>query len=484
MAGEMGFCEKTSVFIAKYAELLYNESSNSGRRVRREKRGYNMKLDYKRTVLIGFAFMSILSFWQFYDQVIPYVLENIFGLGTLQANGIMSVDNILALFMLPMFGALSDTTKTRWGKRTPYILFGTVASVSLLVLMGFMVEFRKFVPFLVCLFGILVVMSIYRSPAVAYMPDVTPKPLRSKGNAVINLVGYIGGIFATLMMSLLLTSEKNADGSSGYQADQSFLPIFLVIAAFMMISVLVMFFTINENKLLEDTAEEMERDREQEIEEARAEAGNKKIKLPPDVMRSLVLILVSVFLWFMAYNAVTTAFSRYCVNVWGTDLGTSAGYLTVATVAAIVAFVPLGFLSGKLGRKKTVLLGIVMMTVCYLCACFMGKPSVIMYVLFGVVGIGWAAINVNSFPMVVEMSSSGDVGRYTGLYYTFSMAAQIVTPLFSALLIDTLGMGYRVLFPYAVVFSVLAFCTMSQVKHGDTKPVAPKSALEMFDTAD
>ena len=443
-----------------------------------------MKLDYKRTVLIGFAFMSILCFWQFYDQVIPYVLENIFNLGTLQANAIMSVDNILALFMLPMFGALSDATKTRWGKRTPYILFGTIASVSLLVLMGVMVEFRKFIPFLVCLFAILVVMSIYRSPAVAYMPDVTPKPLRSKGNAIINLVGYIGGIFATLMMSLLLTSEKLADGSSGYQENQSFLPIFLVVAAFMMISVLVMFFTVKENKLLEETAEEMERDREQEIAEEKEKAGNKKIKLPPDVMRSLVLILVSVFLWFMAYNAVTTAFSRYCVNVWGTDLGTSAGYLTVATVAAIVAFVPLGFLSGKLGRKKTVLLGIVMMTVCYLCACFMGKPSVMMYVLFGVVGIGWAAINVNSFPMVVEMSSSGDVGRYTGLYYTFSMAAQIITPLLSALLIDTLGMGYRVLFPYAVVFSVLAFCTMSQVKHGDVKPAAPKSALEMFDTAD
>lgn len=436
-----------------------------------------MKLNYKRTTLIGLAFMSILCFWQFYDQVIPYLLENVFGLKTMAANSIMAIDNVLAIFMLPLFGALSDRTHTRLGKRTPYILFGTLAAVALLVAMAFTVETRSFPAFFFCLVGLLVVMSIYRSPAVAYMPDVTPKPLRSKANAVINLVGYIGGIFATLMMTLLLKSRKQADGTSLYAEGQSFLPIFFVIAGFMLLVVLVMVATVKETRLLSDTAAEMERD------ETPAPAGG-KTRLEPAVRRSLILILFSVFLWFMAYNAVTTAFSRYCANVWGTDLGTSASYLTVATVAAIASFLPLGFLSGKVGRKKTVLLGIVLMTACYGAAIFIRQPSVVMYVIFGLVGMGWAAINVNSFPMVVEMSSSGDVGRYTGLYYTFSMAAQIATPLLSALLIDTLGLGYRALFPYAVVFSVLSFVTMSQVRHGDSRPQPPDNKLELFDQQD
>ena len=421
-----------------------------------------MKLNYKRTVLIGLAFMSILAFWQVYDQVIPYILENIFGLRTFTANAIMSVDNILAIFMLPLFGALSDKTHTRLGKRTPYILFGTLGAVGLIVVLSYFTAQRHLVGFIITLFLLLFVMSVYRTPAVAYMPDVTEKPLRSKANAIINLVGYLGGIFSTIVMMFLLTSEKAADGSSGYAKGQSFTPLFMVTAGFMLVTVLIMVLTVRENKLLAMT------NVHDEPEEEVAPQG----KLPRPVFKSLVLILVSVFLWYMAYNAVTTAFSRYCVSVWGTDLGTSSGYLLCATVAAIAAFVPLGFLSGKMGRKKTVLLGVAAMTVCYGAAIFIQKQTPIMYLLFAIVGIGWAAINVNSFPMVVEMSTGSNVGKYTGFYYTFSMAAQITTPLLSGLLIDHLGFGYKVLFPYAVVFSALAFVTMLFVKHGDAKKEA------------
>ena len=421
-----------------------------------------MKLNYKRTVLIGLAFMSILAFWQVYDQVIPYILENIFGLRTFTANAIMSVDNILAIFMLPLFGALSDNTHTRLGKRTPYILFGTLGAVGLIVVLSYFTAQRHLVGFIITLFLLLFVMSVYRTPAVAYMPDVTEKPLRSKANAIINLVGYLGGIFSTIVMMFLLTSEKAADGSSGYAKGQSFTPLFMVTAGFMLVTVLIMVLTVRENKLLAMT------NVHDEPEEEVAPQG----KLPRPVFKSLVLILVSVFLWYMAYNAVTTAFSRYCVSVWGTDLGTSSGYLLCATVAAIAAFVPLGFLSGKMGRKKTVLLGVAAMTVCYGAAIFIQKQTPIMYLLFAIVGIGWAAINVNSFPMVVEMSTGSNVGKYTGFYYTFSMAAQITTPLLSGLLIDHLGFGYKVLFPYAVVFSALAFVTMLFVKHGDAKKEA------------
>jgi len=193
--------------------------------------------------------------------------------------------------------------------------------------------------------------------------------------------------------------------------------------------------------------------------------------------------LLSVFLWYTAYNGVTTTFSRYCIKIWNIDLGASSMFLTVATVAAIAAFVPLGFLSSKIGRKKAVLFGIVLMTICYTVAIFVDAETAtqnpwIMYVMFGIIGIGWASINVNSFPMVVEMCTGSDVGKYTGYYYTFSMAAQIVTPLLSGMLIKWLG--YEILFPYAVIFSAASFITMCFVRHGDSRPDSKKAIAEQF----
>lgn len=433
-----------------------------------------MKLNYKRTLLIGLAFMSILSFWQFYDQVIPYILEFTFGLKTFEANAIMSIDNVLAIFMLPLFGAISDKTRTKLGKRTPYILFGTIVAVVLMVVLSVFQQQKLFWGFFITLMAILVVMATYRTPAVAYMPDVTPKPLRSKANAIINLMGYVGGIFSMVVMMFLLKSEKQADGTSIYVEGTNFMPVFLIVAGFMLITVLILVFTTKENKVVAEANIEDQPDTQVKVDG----------KLSKPVFKSLVFILLSVFLWFMAYNAVTTAFSRYCVAVWKVDLGTSSSYLLAATVAAIAAFIPLGMLSSKVGRKITVLIGVAVMTVCYASAIFIRQETPLMYLIFAVVGIGWAAINVNSFPMVVEMSSGSDVGKYTGLYYTFSMAAQITTPLLSGFIIDKAGLGYDVLFPYAVLFSALAFVTMCFVKHGDTKPLAKKSVLENFDVED
>ena len=425
-----------------------------------------MKLNTKQTVLIGLSFASILAFWQFYDQVIPVILENHFGRSTIVTNAIMSIDNVLAVFLLPLFGTLSDKTRTRFGKRTPYILFGTVAAVAMMVILALLTEYESFAGFFVCLMILLVVMSVYRSPAVAYMPDVTPKPLRSKGNAVINLVGYIGGIFATVAMTLEVKSTTLSDGSIEYN---SFIPIFMTIAVFMLITVLIMVFTLNENKIV----------REAKIGETAEERASSGEKLPKPVMRSLLFILASVFLWFTAYNGVTTSFSRYFENRYGIDAGGSSMYLTVATIAAIASFVPLGVISSKLGRKKTILLGIILMTVCYLGIFAMPSAGIAMYAVFALIGIGWAGINVNSFPMVVEMCHSSDVGKYTGYYYAFSMAAQIFTPLFSGVLITKLG--YNILLPYAAVFSALSFVTMLFVAHGDSKPEKKKSLIENFD---
>lgn len=437
-----------------------------------------MKLNYKRTILIGFAFMAILAFWQFYDQVIPYLLEVKFGRDVFESKVFMAMDNVLAVFMLPLFGKLSDNTRTRLGKRTPYILYGTIASVILICVLAYFESKNNFWGFIIVLMALLIAMATYRSPAVAYMPDVTEKPLRSKGNAIINLVGYIGGIFATILMMFMLNGgEKyieNGELKIKYPESLSFTPVFIIIAAFMLFAVLIMVFTVNENKVLAET----------NIKDEEEEGGEKK-KLSKQVLCSLVLILTSVLLWYTAYNGVTTSFSMYCFNIWGIDLGASSMLLTVATVAAIAAFVPLGILSSKIGRKKAVLLGIVLMTVCYTVAIFVSadvatKSPWLMYLMFGIIGIGWASINVNSFPMVVEMCTGSDVGKYTGYYYTFSMAAQIVTPLLSGWLIKTLPMGYKILFPYAVIFSAASFITMCFVRHGDSKPEAKAAIAENF----
>lgn len=432
-----------------------------------------MKLNYKQTVLIGFAFMSILAFWQFYDQVIPFILENRFGLNTFVTNAVMSIDNVLALFMLPLFGMLSDKTNTRLGKRTPYILFGTIAASGLLLILAFFEKRLYFAGFMVTLIALLIVMSTYRSPAVAYMPDVTEKPLRSKANAVINLIGYIGGIFATVLMMVLLKSEKNAEGESVYTNGQSFTAVFVCIAVFMLFAVLIMTFFVKENRL-KHIADEQEEDI----------ANGEKKPLEKSVKISFALILISVFLWFAAYNAVTTAFSRYCADVWGVSVGKSSGYLLLATVAAILSFLPLGFLSSRLGRKKTVLIGIALMTVCFVAAGLIKHETPVMYAVFAIVGIGWAAINVNSYPMAVEIGSGSDIGKYTGLYYTFSMAAQIATPLLSGLIITKTDWGYNTLFPYAVFFSAASFVTMSFVRHGDYKPQMKEAVMENLSAGD
>ncbi len=430
-----------------------------------------MKLNTKQTVLIGLSFASILAFWQFYDQIIPVILENHYGVSTIAANIIMSLDNILAIFMLPLFGALSDKVKSPMGKRTPFILFGTIAAASLMGILALVTQNGGFAKFIILLVLLLVVMSTYRSPAVAYMPDVTPKPLRSKGNAVINLVGYIGGIFSTIAMMFLVKSKVLPDGGIEYD---SFVPIFLTVAGFMAVTVFIMVLTVKENKAVAEAGVADDDD------DKACESGK---RLPKDVRASLILLLVSAFLWFCAYNGVTTSFSRYFENKLGVDAGKSSLYLTVATVAAIASFIPLGLISGKLGRKKTVMAGIALMTVCYICMTMVTSVTPLIFVIFSIVGIGWAAINVNSFPMVVEMCSSSDIGRYTGLYYAFTMAAQIVTPLLSGVIIDesAIGLGYGALFPYAVVFSALSFVTMIFVRHGDSKPLPPKSALESFD---
>lgn len=426
-----------------------------------------MKLNYKRTILIGMAFMSISAFWQMYDNVVPLILSNSFNLDETITGVIMAADNVLALFLLPIFGSLSDKVKSPLGKRMPFILIGTTLAVILLMTLPFADNTRNLPLFIGGLFLTLISMGTYRSPAVALMPDLTPKQLRSKANAVINLMGAVGGVYTLIMISTVVGSGDTPN----------YYPLAIAVAAFMVICIAILFFTIKENKLHEELKDELE----EEVVEVKDES-KKGTKLPKDVMRSLVFILMSVAFWFIAYNAVTTAFSRYATKVWGLENGGYANCLMVATVAAIISYIPIGSIAAKLGRKKTIMLGIVLLGGCFFAAGLFDTYSNIMPVFFCIIGFAWAAIGVNSYPMVVEMASAGDVGKYTGFYYTFSMAAQVVTPILSGWLLE--NVGYETLFPYSVTFCVLALITMSQVKHGDSKPMKKKSALENLDVDD
>lgn len=430
-----------------------------------------MKLNYKRTVLIGLAFMSISAFWQMYDNVVPLILKNTFGLGETITGAIMAADNILALFLLPIFGSLSDKVNTKIGRRMPFILIGTALACTLLVILPIADNTANMVLFVGGLFLVLISMGTYRSPAVALMPDLTPKPLRSKANAVINLMGAVGGVYTLIMIKVLVAKGDKPN----------YFPLFMAVGVVMAISVIILFFTIKENKLRKEREdlEVAEGLVEEEEEPVNTNAGQ---KLPKDVFRSLCFILASVAFWFIAYNAVTTAFSRYAVEVWKLEGGGYADCLLVATVAAIISYIPIGSIASNIGRKKTIIIGVALLGGCFFAASLFDTYSPIMVVFFCIIGFAWAAIGVNSYPMVVEIASAGDVGKYTGLYYTFSMTAQVITPILSGWLLENIG--YRTLFPYSVIFCILAIITMSQVKHGDSKPAKKKSALENLDVDD
>ena len=521
-----------------------------------------MKLNYKRTILVGFAFFLICAFWQAYDNTVPLILTNKFGMSQTWSGVIMAMDNVLALFLLPLFGHISDKCTHPRGRRTPFIVVGTlIAAVALIALSfadnaqlkrldkvsaiddpaaltviyneqkdatllspsgesfilghkfteaeftairsqtvtpegktvtdpaytNYVVPARQacardaaaanpgaLVVFVALLLIILLSMATFRSPAVALMPDVTPKPLRSKANAIINLMGTIGGSLV-LGLGIVLKTGKTANTFMSYTA------YFCIVGGIMLICLGAFMLTVNEPKLVRKMEEEslaVGIDESGNDLDAKHEAGDGK--LSRGEMTSLVLILASVVFWFFGYNAVTSKYSVYAGNVLNLDYNST---LLVANIAALISYIPVGAVASKVGRKKTIIAGVIMLGTAFTVAAFLdnGTPLPVMMVIFALAGIGWATINVNSFPMVVELARGGNVGRYTGFYYTASMAAQTLTPVVSGLMMDKLGM--KSLFPYAAICVAFALITMTFVRHGDSKP-EKKSALETLGEGD
>ena len=499
-----------------------------------------MKLNYKRTLYVGFAFLLICAFWQAYDNIIPIILTNKFGMSQTLSGIIMALDNVLALFLLPLFGSISDRCKSKKGRRTPFIVIGTIIAIisflaltfadtmqlrnikdvadfdspeALEVLYSFdggeltspdgekfeisdfdkdqwlsftsdTEEYKDYVVpareayawsvteanpaplllFIVILLASLLSMATFRSPAVALMPDVTPKPLRSKGNAVINLMGSFGGV-AVLVLGMVVGTGKIENQLMDYTLYVG------IVCAIMLISLVIFICKVREPEFVED----MQRvSAEHGIDESEEENGGSR-RLSSGELASLLLILASVILWYLGYNAVTSKYSIYASKILEKDYNLT---MIIAQAAAIAAYFPAGIVASRIGRKKTILAGVVLLGAAFGIAGFMSaeSPTIAMNILFVLCGIGWATINVNSFPMVVELSRGGNVGKYTGFYYTASMAAQTFTPIFSGFLMDNLGM--EILFPYAAVCVALAFVTMLLVRHGDSRPAEARGVLE------
>jgi len=467
-----------------------------------------MKLNYKRVILVGMAFFLISAFWQAYDAIVPLILTNHFGLPQTASGAVMSIDNVLAVFMLPIFGALSDKVNTKYGRRTPFIVIGSIAAMASFICLTLIdnyqlarvaaagipelsqgaltdAEFSEmirkltveitianplpFIGFIATLLVVLIAMATFRSPAVALMPDVTIKPLRSKANAIINLTGTVGGILVLALGMVFATSKNHYMQYTGYV---------VAVVAIMLTGLVVFIFSVREKRWAKEMDEESVR---LGLEEAPAESeqADNKRKLSKSELTSLMLILASVALWFIGYNSITSKYSVYATNILGFDFNLT---LIIAQAAAVVSYIPVGIISSKFGRRKTILAGIIILASAFFIGNFITPttPEFIMYPVFILAGIGWATINVNSFPMVVELAKGGDVGKYTGYYYTASMSAQIVAPILSGFLYDLIGMRY-VFFAFGTLFVLLSFVTMFFVKHGDSKNIEKKDLLEQLD---
>ena len=543
-------------------------------------RGTKMKLNYKRTIFVGFAFFLICTFWQAYDTIIPKILTDKFGMSQAASGGVMALDNVLAIFLLPLFGAISDKTNTKLGRRTPFIIAGTLAAAIAFIGLSFVdnaqaralngverfetavygtiadadaqnddikgifdnavstvlnnslnkklitpngVEFvvmnefaipgdndqsetEKMISVRDYLAGeaeqtalnaasvavdreFFCAIENYYSPVDVDNTDnrlVQPSrlysefyvPARQAYAEDISSAGAVRtGLFIAVLLVVLISMASFRSPAVALMPDVTIKPLFFAIIAGVMLAALGLFMiTVREPKFAEEMRQQSKR---LNLDETDEETSGKK-RLSKGEKTSLVLILASVALWYMGYNAVTSKYSVYAGKVLNLDYNST---LMIANIAAIVSYIPVGAAASKIGRKKTILGGVVMLASAFGVAAFLreGSSALLMNCMFALAGIGWATINVNSFPMVVEMCSGGEVGKFTGYYYTASMAAQVLTPYLSGLLMDKIGMTS--LFPYATCFVALAFAAMLFVKHGDSRPQA-RSGIEALNYED
>lgn len=427
-----------------------------------------MKLNIKNTFLVGIAFCGIMLFWSMFTFVVPKLLSG-FGVSSGKTGFVLSLESIAGLLLLPLFGAWSDKVNTRIGKRMPFVIIGTILAVIGLCFIPLAISVDSLNFFYVLIVFMVLAMCSFRSPAVALMPTVTPKPLRSQANSIINLTGAIGTISFLIMPKLF---EKNE--VTNYTA------IIYVVAALMIILLVALVLTVNEPKLTALAQRQVEESKIIDDEEVAMQT-----KLPKDKFKSFVLIIISIFFLTIANNVLTKWYSLYSTNTLGMSDGDAALTLMFAQGAALIAFIPVGLLSQKLGRRKVIMFGLALLSVVYSSLFLVGAGTniIILALIFALAGLGQATIIVNTLVLIMEISRGVTVGKYTGFYYTATMSAGIVATYPVGKLIEYMGKlnniknsdnvfaDYTVIIPIAVVCAVIAFATMLFVKHGEAKKI-------------
>lgn len=438
-----------------------------------------LKLNYKLTFKVALAFFGILMLWQVYNTYCPIILEAMLKeLGLTETNYIvgiiMALDNVAAIFIMPIFGRLSDKTKTRFGKRMPYIVIGMLLTIVTFPFIALMCMWNNFAGVIAFMLLFLIIMQSYRSPAVALMPDLTPKPLRSGANGIVNLVGYMGGVFATVL-GMFSIFKLNSQSSLNEIQNKVIWP-FIVCTAVLIIVLILMIIFIKENNLLNQTREDVLYG--EKLSDTH-EIINEDNVLSKKDKRNLFIILAAIVLWYMGFNSFETFGSLFFKNV----VGDSTMYSTMAMVLSIVSIVTFIFfstISNRIGRKLSIIIGLVAIAIALASVALVSILPNITFVdeeanvMIGwkiffigmsvLIGFGWALVNVNSFPMVVEYSNTKNLGKFTSFYYISSMIAQSITPIVVGLIMDFNTLGQRLLFVYASSLMVLSIIAVIFVK--------------------
>lgn len=413
------------------------------------------RLDYPKTFLLGFGFFGVSVIWGTYNAFVPLFLANRFGIGPALIGFLMTLDNIAALFIQPPLGAWSDRLRTPIGRRLPFILFGApIAAVAF----GILPIAATLPVFLAGKITLILSMAIWRTPVVALMPDITPSKFRSQANGVINFMGGVGAIISFLL------------GARLYEINQNF-PFWLGSALVVIAAVLVFIF-IREPKIFDQ--------------HPNAQRPNlvKSVKtILKDEDKSAIRIFLAIMFWFVAYNAIEAFFTLYANRHLGLTEADGVRLLGQLSLLFVIFALPAGLIGGKIGRRKTISFGIVLMGLCMLLMAFLSVPflTTVLTTLpvlgdvpwVGVIlmfaGIGWAFININSLPMVVDMTDDIQIGTYTGLYYLFSTMAAIIGPNVNGWFVELAGQDYSVIMYIGPVFMALALVMMVGVRRGEAK---------------
>ena len=407
------------------------------------------KLDVKKTLLLSFGFFASSIAWSVYNSFVPQLLESYIASTTI-IGLIMTIDNVFGVIFQPLFGKMSDNTRTRFGRRMPYIFIGLPICAVAFTLIP---RTNSLWSLMTVLITFTFVMSAWRSPVVALMPDITPGPARSQANGIVNLMGGVGSLLAFFAGGILFKV-------GGFP-----LP-FLMSAVMMLLALVVLALFVREPKQAYEPEEK---------------SKVKGEKLTPEERKSLLLILTGVFFWFTGYNAVETFFTLYATNTLGMDAGGAAMTLSIFSLTFLTFAVPAGFIGAKKGRRKTILLGLAGLTLLFLPMIFLANAWVTRVCLF-LGGFFWAMVNINSLPMVVKLSGEAKVGTFIGYYYFFSFSSQIVSPVLFGFIRDMVG-HYKVLFLYACIAFALAMLSLFFVRHGEDE-VEQTSAAQVLEGLD